>query len=169
MTAEKIKQNPITKPKKQKVDKSKALNLRLTNKLSYSKIAELQGVSPQAIHSAIKHLLPTDAIKSYQENRADILSSYQIKLLQQLDEDRLKKMPAGSAVLAACQLYDKERLERGQSTANIAANHSISESLRESIDKIVGRCSEAKQPVDNTVDNYDKSQAIEIQGKEASD
>ena len=120
MTAEKIKQNPITKPKKQKVDKSKALNLRLTNKLSYSKIAELQGVSPQAIHSAIKHLLPTDAIKSYQENRADILSSYQIKLLQQLDEDRLKKMPAGSAVLAACQLYDKERLERGESTANVS-------------------------------------------------
>ena len=32
--------------------------------------------------------------------------------------DRLKKAPAGSLVLAACQLYDKERLERGQSTAN---------------------------------------------------
>ena len=137
MAAEKIKPQQITKPnKKTKVDKSKALNMRLNNKLSYKAIAKIQGVTPQAIHTAIKHLLPTEAVKSYQDNRADILSSYQIKLLQQLDEDRLKKMPAGSAVLAACQLYDKERLERNQSTANIATAHGITPEMQELYDRI---------------------------------
>ena len=52
-----------------------------------------------------------------------ILAHIQLKLLSQLDDDRLKRMPAASAVLAACQLYDKERLERGMSSENIQLIH----------------------------------------------
>ena len=102
MTAESVK--PTNKPTKARVDKSKALSLKLNNNLSYRQIAELQGVTPQAIHSAIKDLLPVPETKTYKENRADILAHIQLKLLSQLDDDRLKRMPAASAVLAACQL-----------------------------------------------------------------
>ena len=121
MTAESVK--PTNKPTKARVDKSKALSLKLNNNLSYRQIAEIQGVTPQAIHSAIKDLLPTPETKTYKEHRADILANIQYKLLSQLDHDRLKKMPAASAVLAACQLYDKERLERGMSSENIQLIH----------------------------------------------
>jgi len=121
MTAESIK--ATNKPTKPRVDKSKALSLKLNNNLSYKQIAEIQGVTPQAIHSAIKDLLPTPETKTYKEHRADILANIQYKLLSQLDSDRLKKMPAASAVLAACQLYDKERLERGMSSENIQLIH----------------------------------------------
>ena len=121
MTAESIK--ATNKPTKPRVDKSKALSLKLNNNLSYRQIADMQGVTPQAIHSAIKDLLPVPETKTYKENRADILAHIQLKLLSQLDDDRLKRMPAASAVLAACQLYDKERLERGMSSENIQLIH----------------------------------------------
>ena len=100
------------------IDVNKALDLKYNHHLSYKEIGKIQGVSAQAVHAKIRHLLPTPDTQYYQDNRADILSNIQLKLLRQLDSSRLKRMPAGSAVLAACQLYDKERLERGQSTAN---------------------------------------------------
>jgi hypothetical protein len=82
---------------------------------SYRDMAEITGMSKDAINRKIKHLLPTDATKQYINTRADILAEMQRKLLLQCDEERLKKMPAASAILAACQLYDKERIERGLS------------------------------------------------------
>ena len=100
------------------IDVNRALDLKYNRHLSYKDIGKIQGVSAQAVHARIRHLLPTPDTQYYQDNRADILSNIQLELLRQLDPTRLKKMPAGSAVLAACQLYDKERLERGQSTAN---------------------------------------------------
>ena len=101
-----------------RVDVSQAVNLKYNHHLSYKEVGKILGVTPQAVHNRIKHLLPTPDTKYYQDHRADILSHIQLQLLGELDADRLKKAPAGSLVLAACQLYDKERLERGQSTAN---------------------------------------------------
>lgn len=99
------------------IDTEAAIKLKLDNKLSYQQIAAIQGVSKQAIHQKIKDLLPTDTSRTYQEHRADILASLQAKLIQSIDDEKLKKLPAGSAILALCQLYDKERLERGQATS----------------------------------------------------
>ena len=101
-----------------RVDVSQALDLKYNHFLSYDAVAKIQGVTKQAVHNRIKHLLPTPDTQYYQDHRADILSNIQLQLLSELDANRLKKAPAGSLVLAACQLYDKERLERGQSTAN---------------------------------------------------
>lgn len=110
-----VKRNPVTGT----VDVSKALDLRVNHNLSYQDIGNLQGVSKQAIHSAIKHLLPDNDTKLYQDNRADILSHIQVKLLRELDSERLKKASAFQLVGAAGLLYDKERIERGQTTENI--------------------------------------------------
>jgi hypothetical protein len=107
------------------VDVNAALKLKVDNGLSYSQIGAIQGYTKQAIHKAIKPLLPPASNEYYKTHRADILSGLQAKLLAQVDDARLKKAPAGSLVLAACQLYDKERLERGQSTANISVHDDL--------------------------------------------
>jgi len=107
------------------VDVNAALKLKVDNGLSYSQIGAIQGYTKQAIHKAIKPLLPSPATDYYKVNRADILAGLQVKMLAQVDDARLKKAPVGSLVLAACQLYDKERLERGQSTANISVHDDL--------------------------------------------
>jgi predicted DNA-binding protein YlxM (UPF0122 family) len=125
MSAEKIKSKQITKPRKQRgtVDTSKALSLRLENNLSYQQIADIQGVSKQAIHAALKELLPTEETNVYKNQRADILANLQTKIIKSIDDADIKKAPFGSRILAMAQLIDKERLERGQSTENIAQIH----------------------------------------------
>ena len=112
------------------VDKSSAINLKLNKKLTYAEIAAIQHVSPQAIHKALKPLMPGPECKTYQENRADILSGLQIKLLSQVDSARLKKISVRDAVVSAAVLYDKERLERGLSTGNFASITADIESIR---------------------------------------
>lgn len=62
-----------------------------------------------------------ERLKQFKSNRADILAGLQEKILNTLTPADIKKMPGGSRVLAACQLYDKERLERDLSTANVAS------------------------------------------------
>ena len=103
------------------VDVNQAIDLKYNHHLSYKAIAAIQGVTPQAVHGKIKNLLPIPETQVFMDNRADILAHTQLRLLSELDDDRLKKAPVGSLVLAACQLYDKERLERGMSTANLAS------------------------------------------------
>ena len=105
-------------PKRQKVNVAAALDLQLNHGLSYAQMAPILGVTPAAIHKRIKHLLPDENTQYYQDHRANILSRVQLELLSQVDARRLKKVNIRDAVISAGILYDKERLERGQSTAN---------------------------------------------------
>ena len=105
-------------PNRRKVDIEKALDLKLNHGLSYEQMEPILGVSHGAIHKRIKHLLPNNDTKYYQDHRADIFSHVQLKLLSQIDAQRLKKVNIRDAVISTGILYDKERLERGQSTAN---------------------------------------------------
>jgi len=75
--------------------------------------------------------------ESFKKNRADILAGMQEKLLSAVNQNKIKKAPAGSLVLAACQLFDKERLERDLSTSNLASIHADIAALRkqEAVDK----------------------------------
>jgi hypothetical protein len=59
-------------------------------------------------------------VKDYKENRADVLAGLQHRLISSVTDQDIKKTPVGSRILAVAQLYDKERLERGQSTNNIS-------------------------------------------------
>lgn len=115
--------NKLKTKVKGQVDQSKALKLKLDNKLTYQEIADMQGVSKQAIHHSIAKLIPKEENEQFKNHRADILSSLQFKLLSSLTDEDIKKSPLGSRVLASCQLYDKERLERGKSTDNIMQLH----------------------------------------------
>ncbi len=108
------------------VDVNQALDLKYNHHLSYKAIAAIQGVTPQAIHQKIKDLLPIPETQVYQDHRADILSNLQLKLLYNLDDEKIKAMGGRDIVVSAGILYDKERLERGQSTQNVEI-HAITE------------------------------------------
>ena len=114
------------------VDVSSALDLKLNHHLSYEEIARIQGVSKQAIHGRIKNLLPPDELQTYLTHRGDILAGLQAKILSHLDDERLSKASAYQLVGSAGLLYDKERLERGMSTANLTSVHADIAALRAS-------------------------------------
>jgi len=114
--ADKIAKKKSKQRPNKKVDTAQALALKAGKPLTYEQIAKIQDCSPQAVHKDIKDLLPTEDTKIYRSNRADILSNMQLKLLQNVDADRLKKASAYQLVGAAGLLYDKERLERGEAT-----------------------------------------------------
>jgi hypothetical protein len=119
MTAAQTKK-PANKPRKnQKVDKLSAVTCK-QNGLTYSQIAKLQNVSPQAIHKSIQHLLPTQDTEIYKRNRANIFAEIQRKIVTTIDDDCIKDASLLQRITAAGIVYDKERLETGQSTGNIA-------------------------------------------------
>ncbi len=113
------------------VDVNQAIDLKYNHHCSYKEIAAIQGVSPQAIHQKIKDLLPIPETQVYVDHRADILSNIQLKLLRNLDEAKINKMSGKDLVVSAAVLYDKERLERGQSTVNMITFHSSIQAARE--------------------------------------
>jgi hypothetical protein len=69
-------------------------------------------------------------IQDYKSNRVDILAGVQHRLISSITDEDIKKAPLGSRILAACQLYDKERLESGLSTGNLAVIHADIAALR---------------------------------------
>ena len=85
-------------------------------------IAKIQGVSKQAVHKRLQAFLPNDSTELYKNNKADILATAQLKIITQIDQPRLKKAGLRDLVVSAGILYDKERLERGQSTHNVSYN-----------------------------------------------
>jgi len=104
------------------VDISSALDLKLNHNLSYKQIGQIQGVSAQAIHQRIKDLLPTDSTELYKKHRSDIIANTQLKVIEafnSLDEDETKDLVKRRGMVDFGILYDKERIERGLSTANI--------------------------------------------------
>ena len=110
------------------VDTSRALNLRLTHNLTYQEIGKILGTTKQAIHNKIGHLIPTEITQDYIANRANIFAQAQLRLLSYLTDEKLKKMQARDIIVSMGILYDKERLERGQTTENIGV---ISATIRQ--------------------------------------
>jgi hypothetical protein len=102
------------------VDTSQAIDLKLNHGLTYEQIAAIQGTSKQNIHRKIKHLLPTKETDEYKNNRADILAHTQLRLIKALTDDKIKKMQPRDIIVSYGILYDKERLERGESTENVS-------------------------------------------------
>jgi predicted DNA-binding protein YlxM (UPF0122 family) len=107
-----------------KVDKSKALKLRLENNLTYQEIADIQGVTKQAIQSALSKLIPQkDSIEPFKKHRSDIFANTQMKMLNayhNLTDDEQKELVKRRGLVDMGIIYDKERIESGKSTDNIA-------------------------------------------------
>ena len=88
--------------------------------LSYAEIGKLLGCSMQNAHERIQAYKGSiDHLKAVKDNRADTLAVVGDTILNSLSAGDIKKSTAYQKVGMYSLLYDKERLERGQSTENI--------------------------------------------------
>ena len=102
-----------------KIDLTKAIQLRAKG-LTYQEIADYFGASKQATHEALRpYITEQGNLQAYKVNRADILASKGMELLRSMTDDDIKKMAPRDRLMGFGILYDKERLERGQSTGNV--------------------------------------------------
>ena len=75
------------------------------------------------VQSLQRYEIDKQNVIHYKTNRADIFADLQHRLVQSITDDDIQKAPIGTRILAACQIYDKERLERGMSSENIQLIH----------------------------------------------
>jgi hypothetical protein len=84
-----------------------------------------------SVHAALKKYgLITERVKVFRKHRANILSELQETILNSIDLEDIETATLPARVLAFCKLYDKERLERDLSTANVATLHDDIASLK---------------------------------------
>ena len=70
-------------------------------------------------------------VDRYKHHRADILAGMQERLINSITVSDIKKAPMRDKVVSVGILYDKERLERDLSTANVTNIFADLEALRE--------------------------------------
>src|SRR4029077_5065139 len=123
-----------TQRKPRKLDRAKVIELAEQG-LKTVDIAKHQGVAPSTIFRFLQHTEPDrQALEVFKKDRGDVFArlsmkslGLQDKILETFDERiiaALKPHEKGSLLHAlniqAGTLYDKERLERGQSTQNLS-------------------------------------------------
>lgn len=93
--------------------------------LSHSQIAKVVDTGRTNVTRLLAGIsVPEQAeIEEYKKHRADIFSGLQTRILKTMSDEDLKKIPVGSRITNLAILYDKERLERGQSSVNILTSH----------------------------------------------
>lgn len=106
------------------IDVAKALTLRLTRGLTYQEIGDKFGVSKQAAHQALskftKLIDNPQLVKSYKNNKADMLEALELELVIDLaDKDKRDKASLNNIAYAVKNINEMIRLERGQSTQNV--------------------------------------------------
>lgn len=92
--------------------------------LTQAEIAGILNLSVPAVNMALKKLpqsvLNARDVESYRKNRADIFADAQRLILQYITPDKLKKASINQLGTLFGILYDKEQLEKGRSTSNVA-------------------------------------------------
>jgi hypothetical protein len=128
MTAESIKpkKQRMTKPRRQMPKPgsktSAILTLTTTTPARPQEIAESVKCSKQLVSNVLQRYgIEPNTVDSYKNNRAEIFAGLQDKILKTVDIDDIKEASVLQRITSAGILYDKERLERGQTTQNIGA------------------------------------------------
>lgn len=89
--------------------------------LTTGQAAKLLGCDRSNISQRLKVVgVQPGYLKKYKDNRADVFAAYQSIILDSITPNDLKKAGLSQKMMGFGVLYDKERLERGQSTENIA-------------------------------------------------
>ena len=88
----------------------------------------------EAIHThAYQYIVESLGLEEgeiFNETELKLLDAASAKVTSAILQADLKKVPYGTLVLAGCQLFDKRRLLRDQSTANIALHAQVSGSAQ---------------------------------------
>ena len=135
--------------------------------LSLTETANLLGCTKSNIKQRLtNHGIIPGYLKKYKENRADILATYQGIILNSLTPNDLKRAGLSQKIMAYGVLYDKERLERGQSTENIAYADMIK--VNEQIDKDLAAMRK-KLGIDTPEEGVDTPPCIRVDDDKAQD
>lgn len=103
-----------------KINLVKAIEMR-SKGISLQDIGDHFGVTKVAVHNLFKlHIPYIDVVDEVRKTRANILTAKGIELLLSLTDKEIKKIPPGSRATTFGILFDKERLERDQSTENVS-------------------------------------------------
>ncbi len=88
--------------------------------LTTTEIGKMVGCNHSNVVNTLKRYgIQKASTDDYIANRAQVFAGLQERILKSITDEDIKKTPAIQKVTAASILYDKERLERGQSTDNI--------------------------------------------------
>ena len=103
----------------------RAYDLRYKNKLSYGEIGKQLDRNKSTIYDALKRfelvLGDKAEVETFKEHEAHLIDGARWKILCNLsDDDRLKKASVNNLAYAFQSMYNAQRLERGESTSNIA-------------------------------------------------
>lgn len=93
------------------------IDLAETKKLSHAQIAKITGCSAANVTQRLQRAGVT-TLGNYKQNRADILAVAGKQILASITDEDIKKATLNQKVVSYGILYDKERLERGESTSN---------------------------------------------------
>ena len=106
-------------------DIEKVRDLISVKGLSYTQAGKILNIDRSAVcRLCQRNGIPRkDELKNFKKNKADILSSKQAQVLNCINNETLKKASAYQLAGMFGILYDKERLERGESTQNVSVAH----------------------------------------------
>ena len=108
--------------------------------LSYSEIAKLANCSKQNVHERLQNIKYSPSSNdNFRKHRGDVLSFIQSRLLNTLDDSALQEMSPYQRIIAMGILFDKERLERGESSSNVSISLStrLQKALKRRQSKVV--------------------------------
>ena len=161
MAAEKIKKNTLQRLQPKNPRSRKIIELKTTNpELSTTQIGKLVDCSHVNVVRVLQRYgMAQQEVNDYKTNRADILAGLQHRLISSITDEDIKKTPVGSRILAAAQLFDKEKAELGQSTDK----QPVLVLVRGDNCTVQVGSADAKQPVDNSVDKHDSNNIIELE------
>lgn len=126
------KTNPL-KTKAAAISVEQMADLRLKG-VGLAEIGKVAGITKQAVSQALKrHGIDAGEIEDFRQARPAILAAKQRLLLDGITTESVKKMSGRDKLVGFGILFDKERLELGQSTMNISNLHSIAERAIRSI------------------------------------
>ena len=94
--------------------------------LNHAEIARLVDCDRSNVSRRIQATIEDlEALPKYKENRADVMALKGRQALQSITQKKLQKTTPAQAATVFGILYDKERLERDQATANVNIMASI--------------------------------------------
>jgi hypothetical protein len=96
----------------------KAIKFRMEN-MSYGDIAKYFSIPKATVQARLKPFFGKDIdVPAFKMHRADLFAGQQQRVLSAITDTDIKKASLRDKVISAGILFDKERLERGQSTSN---------------------------------------------------
>lgn len=122
----------VSKPrssKREQIIKLKQDNPTLTTR-EIGKLADCN--HSNVVRTLALYNIEQQEIEQYKKNRSNIFAGLQSRILKNITNEDIEKASLQVKAMAFGVLYDKERLENGQSTDNVSIITTLVQSLRES-------------------------------------